>query len=177
MVWWGYEHSVCCILPWQRRQVTKIMKCWIYLSIILVLVRLLRCVSLFSYINATLRNQILYYVEWEDIDETPAAWNGEYRAHTVSVGWAYRWGYSAGWRRRQPIRLWQLLLTEIMVLWYIHKADSRFAPIQWGTSLQSNDVSHCLGANLESDLHTEIRTTTHFVKSLFIWVPGILIFA
>ena len=29
------------------------------------------------------------------------------------------------------------------------RADSRFAPIQWETSLQSNVVSHWLGANLE----------------------------
>ena len=34
----------------------------------------------------------------------------------------------------------------------IHRADSRFAPIQWGTSLQSNTISHWLGANLESAL-------------------------
>ena len=33
------------------------------------------------------------------------------------------------------------------------KADSRFAASQWEMSLQSNAVSHCLGANLESALH------------------------
>ena len=32
------------------------------------------------------------------------------------------------------------------------RADSRFALSQWETSLQSNDVSHWLGANLESAL-------------------------
>ena len=32
------------------------------------------------------------------------------------------------------------------------RADSRFAPSQWGASLQSNAVSHWLGANLESAL-------------------------
>ena len=32
------------------------------------------------------------------------------------------------------------------------RADSRFAPSQWETSLQSNAVSHWLGANLESAL-------------------------
>ena len=31
-----------------------------------------------------------------------------------------------------------------------HRADSRVAPSQWETSLQSNTVSHWLGANLES---------------------------
>ena len=34
----------------------------------------------------------------------------------------------------------------------IFKADSRFALSQWETSLQSNTVSHWLGANLESVL-------------------------
>ena len=36
----------------------------------------------------------------------------------------------------------------------IHRADSRFAPSQWETWLQSNAVSHWLGANLESAVHT-----------------------
>ena len=36
------------------------------------------------------------------------------------------------------------------------KADSRFAPSQWETSLQSNGVSHWLGANLESALRTSL---------------------
>ena len=34
------------------------------------------------------------------------------------------------------------------------RADSRLAPSQWETSLQSNAVSHWLGANLESAQHT-----------------------
>ena len=33
-----------------------------------------------------------------------------------------------------------------------NRADSRFAPSQWETSLQSDTVSHWLGANLESAL-------------------------
>ena len=36
----------------------------------------------------------------------------------------------------------------------IHRADSRLATGQWETSLQSNVVSHWLGANLESALHS-----------------------
>ena len=35
-------------------------------------------------------------------------------------------------------------------------ADSRLAPSQWETSLQSNAVSHWLGANLESALPAQI---------------------
>ena len=38
------------------------------------------------------------------------------------------------------------------VLCNTHMADSRFAPSQWETSLQSNAVPHWLGANLESAL-------------------------
>ena len=34
----------------------------------------------------------------------------------------------------------------------IPRADSSLAPSQWETSLQSNSISHWLGANLESDL-------------------------
>ena len=37
--------------------------------------------------------------------------------------------------------------------WYMCRADSRLAPSQWETSLQSNTVSHWLGANLESALY------------------------
>ena len=36
---------------------------------------------------------------------------------------------------------------------FCHRADSRFAPSQWETSLQSNAVSHWLGANPESALN------------------------
>ena len=38
---------------------------------------------------------------------------------------------------------------------YMVGVDSRFAPSQWETSLQSNTVSHWLGANLESALYYE----------------------
>ena len=42
-------------------------------------------------------------------------------------------------------------------LWYVadayYKADSRFAPKQWETALHCNDVSHWLGARLESALY------------------------
>ena len=38
------------------------------------------------------------------------------------------------------------------------RADCRFVPSQWETSLQSNAVSHCLGANLESALYGQYIT-------------------
>ena len=37
---------------------------------------------------------------------------------------------------------------------WVHRADSRLAPSQWETLLQSNTGSHWLGANLESALST-----------------------
>ena len=37
--------------------------------------------------------------------------------------------------------------------WTYVRADSRFAPSQWETALLCNDVSHWLGANLESALY------------------------
>ena len=51
--------------------------------------------------------------------------------------------------------VWSLVLYRsryITVL--LHRAESRFAPSQWETSLQSNAVSHRLGANLESVMLT-----------------------
>ena len=55
--------------------------------------------------------------------------------------------HSSRWARNQPrgdiIKLCKL---------HTYKADSRLAPCQWETSLQSNAVSHRLGANLESAL-------------------------
>ena len=43
-------------------------------------------------------------------------------------------------------------LVSVTLIESILRADSRLAPEQWGTSLQSNAVSHWLGANPESAL-------------------------
>ena len=43
------------------------------------------------------------------------------------------------------------------------RADSRLAPSQWETSLQSNAVSHWLGTNLESALHT-------ILSAIIVWL-------
>ena len=51
--------------------------------------------------------------------------------------------------RNQPRQAWW----EPLCCW--HRADSRLVPSQWETSLQSNTVSHWLGANLESALWHE----------------------
>ena len=46
----------------------------------------------------------------------------------------------------------------------VGRADSRLAPSQWETSLQSNAVSHWLGANLESALvGVEVRPTDAYI--------------
>ena len=37
-----------------------------------------------------------------------------------------------------------------IIKWAVRRADSRFAPSQWETALLCNDVSHWLGANLET---------------------------
>ena len=49
----------------------------------------------------------------------------------------------------------------------VYRADSRFAPSQWETALLCNDVSHWLGARVESALNTWIL---HFAPS-GVWVP------
>ena len=48
--------------------------------------------------------------------------------------------------------------------WTLHMADSRLALSQWETSLQSNTVSHWLGANPESALITLCRITELFME-------------
>ena len=51
-------------------------------------------------------------------------------------------------------------LCSSFALWLcIHRANSRFAPSQWETSLRSNVVSHCLGASQEAALYTYMRVT------------------
>ena len=57
-------------------------------------------------------------------------------------------------------------------LWNVHRADFRFALSQWETSLQSNAVSHWLGANIESALtqyNPENMLNVCFVFQLFWW--------
>ena len=56
----------------------------------------------------------------------------------------------------------------------MHRADSRFAPSQWETLLQSNRVSHWLGANLESVPILPMKYTHGFVVYNFV-VPCFLV--
>ena len=48
------------------------------------------------------------------------------------------------------LNLYVVILLDLFIINY--RADSRFAPSQWETSLQRNAVSHWLGANLDSAL-------------------------
>ena len=63
-----------------------------------------------------------------------------------------------------------------------HRAHSRFAPSQWETSLLCNDVSHLLGASLESALNSPLSecmflhlpswmkvTTVVFINFTWVW--------
>ena len=53
------------------------------------------------------------------------------------------------------------------------RADSRFAPSQWETTLLCNDVSHWLGTNLESALNLYLthfpldKVAVHFTDNIF----------
>ena len=50
--------------------------------------------------------------------------------------------------RHQSVRMHYWILRGVFYTCY--RADSRFAPSQWGTPILCNDVSHWLGTNLES---------------------------
>ena len=57
------------------------------------------------------------------------------------------------------------------------RIDSRFVPNHWETSLQSNAVSHWLGANLHSTLNCTTFDTLkpdqngcHFIDGIFKWI-------
>ena len=70
--------------------------------------------------------------------------------------------------------MWKL----VMRGWSRSSADSRFVPSQWETPLLCNDVSHWLGANLESALRSYFRGVSSGLMWLclasgnLIWQPG-----
>ena len=59
------------------------------------------------------------------------------------------------------------LLVGSLELAISYRAHSRLAPSQWETSLQSNAVSHWLGANLESALSSPWRWTLWFLLQMW----------
>ena len=50
------------------------------------------------------------------------------------------------------------------------RADSRLVPSQRETSLQSNAVSHCLGANLESAVSNVMTSTFSEIPFIYWWL-------
>ena len=85
-----------------------------------------------------------------------------HRAHNDVI--VMEWGYCAQW--------FPLYENSAAPVTSYYRADSRFVPSQWETSLQSNTVSHWLGANLESalGLHpTNERRRYKVMSSLIGW--------
>ena len=91
------------------------------------------------------------------------------------------------WNVRPSIMacLWVLIGWCKLNHWGLDRADSSFAPSQWETVLLRNDVSHWLGANLESALPgacfsenkpIEIRVSQQrFSNNLFDWLTAVLL--
>ena len=72
-----------------------------------------------------------------------------YSLRDSQVSWA-----NIGPTSGQQNRFWTNVGPTFIVVWAeITRADSRYAPSQWETLLQSNAVSHWLCANLESALN------------------------
>ena len=74
----------------------------------------------------------------------------------IPTNTCYKWLYcviftSINSSHKDKIHVWREL-TGTYLHCIIFRAGSRLAPSQWEASLQSNVVSHWLGANLESDL-------------------------
>ena len=78
--------------------------------------------------------------------------NHHCRHSIIMISLTHRNGIQAScWRYRWAI--YPLHVGPVDIYPYnIYRADSRLAPSQWETSLQSNAVSHWLGTNLESAL-------------------------
>ena len=75
------------------------------------------------------------------------------------------WRQTDGFKCEPPqevsyiIQQWSM---KMMKMFIINKVNSRFTPSQWETSLQSNAVSHWLGANLESALIKHVAKCSHY---------------
>ena len=56
-----------------------------------------------------------------------------------------------------------MIVTFLEYRWYRFGADSRFAPSQWETALLRNDVSHWLGARLESAMEFMVKCLNVYI--------------
>ena len=94
---------------------------------------------------------------------------GTWTTHSLTLGWFVTLysclSFWAGWvpvvlaptqaQRYHTLALHSAVFSLFMYNGaYLPRADSRFAPRQWETALLCNDVSHWLGASLESALPT-----------------------
>ena len=68
-----------------------------------------------------------------------------------------------------PILLWWHLYITLSPICIYYRADSRFVLSQWETALLRNDISHWLGASLQSALY--YSGTCHPVLGLPFWCP------
>ena len=91
---------------------------------------------------------------------------GEFPAQTASNAE----NVSIWWRHHGCRSLPLIPYVRLIVYVMFSKAGSKLAPSQWATSLQSNTVSHWLGANLESTLcwHVLQRKATGISQSKFL---------
>ena len=68
-------------------------------------------------------------------------------------------------------RRWNHYILRSFLLGRYDRADSRFAPSQWETSLQSNAVSHWLVANLESAMYEIV--SWRYASGYLMWKCGL----
>ena len=69
---------------------------------------------------------------------------------------------------RTPIPLWFTVKINTGIIY--HRADSTFPPSQWETALLCNDVSHWVGASLESALYN----VCHWTASNY-WITSLVL--
>ena len=69
---------------------------------------------------------------------------------------------------------WRIICVTRPRFWV--RADSRCAPSQWETSLQSNTVSHWLGVNLESALWVRFTMTRMILQCRNVLLTSIFVF-
>ena len=90
-----------------------------------------------------------------------------HNANFVDIGCCYHDNLQSHNRHKVDIMTtpapWYLTIT--LQQWNNYRADSMFAPSQWETALLCNDVSHWLGANLES-ARNYFRRKSRFCRSL-----------
>ena len=106
-----------------------------------------------------LRNKVNWWstgIYWEDQSHVLWSWDGE----TLQDWWViylasfFNTLLLTSWTQTKWITFSNTILPVMVLCGYPNqlRADCRLVPSQWETSLQSNAVSHWLGANLESVL-------------------------